>query len=206
MLPTGNGDLGVRGFAPSRWEAGTTRVPAEGGRGSCCTLQGCPSERWKWGSSLLLQGDGSAGAWVRDGGSRAVLPIPLWSPSWGESRCPDALLPTGVGTGPLAWLSPSPHFQGKAGVLSPTPGSHLPNCGQEQLRDRQWVSAGPSGSAARFRGSRHRLVLVPSQCKHFPAVMAALGPLVLPVSARLCQRGADCPAGSQLAWGHPSEP
>lgn len=62
-------------------------------------------------------------------GSRAVLPTPLWPPSWGDSCCPNVICPPGGpswggSNGPLAGLSPTPCFQGKAWVLSPWPGFH----------------------------------------------------------------------------------
>lgn len=98
-----------------------------------------------------------------------MLPVPLWIPRWDESSCPDALcLPGdpvwGGSAGHLAGLSPSPHFQCRAGVLSPRPGSGLAP-----------VHWGPLASLG-GSDTEIRPVSVLAQCKHLSPAMAAWGP------------------------------
>lgn len=159
------------------------------------------SEGWKWGFGLVAAGGCERWTPGGDGGSRAGLHIPLGPPRWGhcgERRCPNVPCPPGRparggSAGPLAGLSPNPHFQGTAGVLSPG----------LWLRAVQGQPAAPSGAPAPFWGLRAL------RNSHFRCCRSAntCNGTVPGGTARLCQRWVSVQrghiwltAGSRTLW------
>lgn len=161
---------------------------------------------WEWGCGLSFGGDESAGAPVGMG-----LPVPLGAPRWRKRRCHHVPCPPrgparGGSARGLTGLSPNPHFQGEAGVLSPGQSrSFVPRAVPEGQAE---VWCGSSGLVPSLgdSGTQKFSFFGAGSVQTPPCCSGSLGDTVLDVTA-----SARCPcrgltAGSQLSQGHPGDP